>query len=294
MKILLLGADGQVGWHLRKSLAIIGNLKACNKSKANLENPQQIKKILQNYKPNIIVNAAAYTAVDKAEEKPEKANIINSIALDILSSEAKNLNALLVHYSTDYIFDGKKIGSYTENDKPNPLSVYGKTKLDGENKIVKSGCKYLIFRTSWVYSTRGNNFIKTIIKLAKEKEYLNIVSDQIGSPTSANYIADATAYCLQNLKEEQYGIYNITSSGKASWYELATFTINQLIKNKIELKATIKNIKPIPTKDYPLPAERPKNSKLCTDKIQKTFNLDIPHWQNHVKLTLEDLYSKTK
>ncbi len=292
MKILLLGADGQVGWHLRKSLVTVGDLKVCSKYEANLEDAEQVKRILQNYKPNIIVNAAAYTAVDNAEKEIEKANIINSIALDLLSSEAKNLNAILVHYSTDYIFDGKKITPYTENDKPNPLSIYGKTKLDGENKIIESGCKYLIFRTSWVYSARGNNFIKTIIKLAKEKEYLNIVSDQIGSPTSANYIADVTAHCLQNLSEDRYGIYNITSSGKTSWYELATFIIGQIVKYDIEIKTTIKNIKPIPTEDYPLPAKRPKNSKLCTDKIQRTFNLDIPNWQYHVKLILEDLYSK--
>lgn len=292
MKILLLGANGQVGWHLRNSLAKVGVLKACTKSEANLENPKQLKKTIQNYKPNIIVNAAAYTSVDKAEIESKKANIINAIALEILSSEAKNLNAVLVHYSTDYIFDGKKIEGYKENDKPNPLSVYGKTKLDGENNIIGSGCKYLIFRTSWVHSSRGSNFIKKIIKLAKEKEYLNIVSDQTGSPTGANYIANVTAYCLQNLEDSKYGIYNLTSSGKTNWHELAIFTINQLARYGINVKPKIENIKPILTEDYPLPAKRPKNSKLCTNKIQKTFNLDIPHWEDDVKLTLESLYSK--
>lgn len=286
MKILLLGADGQVGWQLRQSLESIGEIKACNKSEANLEDLKQLQKLIQTYAPNIIVNAAAYTAVDKAEKEPEKASIINSTALKLITSETKKLNALLVHYSTDYVFDGKKIGSYTEEDKANPLSVYGKTKLNGENKIKESGCKYLIFRTSWVYSTRGNNFIKTIIKLAKEKDNLSIVSDQIGVPTCANYIADITAYCIKNLNNKLYGTYNLTPTGETSWHGLATFVINELNKKNINFKATTQTIKPILTEEYPLPATRPKNSKLSTDKIRKAFKIDIPTWEHHVKLML--------
>ncbi len=288
MKILLLGANGQVGWQLRRSLMPLSEVKICTRSEADLENHTQIKELIQNYKPSVIVNASAYTAVDKAEKEPEKAESINSTALETLANEAKNLNALLVHYSTDYIFDGKKRESYTETDQPNPLSIYGKTKLAGENKIINSGCNYLIFRTSWVYSERGKNFIKTIINLAKEREELKIISDQIGSPTSADFIADVSAHCItQNLNGKKQGIYNLTSEGEVSWHGLAQFVIKELDNMGMKLKTSTDNITPIATSEYPLPAKRPAYSKLNTEKIRKAFNLNTPNWQYHVKMMLD-------
>jgi dTDP-4-dehydrorhamnose reductase len=292
MKILLLGADGQVGWQLRRSLAPLGVVKACNRAVVNLENLAQIKSIIREYAPTVIVNAAAYTAVDKAEEEVNRATLINSTAVGIIAEEAKKLNALLVHYSTDYVFDGKKSNGYDENDLTNPLSIYGKTKLEGENKIIESSCNHLIFRTSWIYSTRGSNFIKTMIRLANEREELRIVSDQIGSPTSADFIADVTAHCIvQSLNDKKYGVYNLTSSGEISWHGLAKFAINELQKTGINFKTIPNNIIPITTEEYPLPAERPKCSELNTNKLQKTFKLNVPEWQYHVRMMLES-YTK--
>lgn len=291
MKILLFGADGQVGWQLQRALAPIGDIKICNKVEADLENLSQVKELIQNYNPDVIVNAAAYTAVDKAEKEIKKATSINAIAPAIIAHEAKKIDALLVHYSTDYVFDGKKSSGYNENDITNPLSIYGKTKLEGENKIIESGCKYLIFRTSWVYSLKGSNFIKTIIRLAKEKKELKIVADQIGSPTSADFIADVTAHCIvQAATHKQYGTYNLTASGEVSWYKFAKLIIEELHNAGIELKTLPHNITPINTNQHPLPAQRPQYSKLNTDKLQKTFNLNVPNWQHHVKLML-DTYS---
>jgi dTDP-4-dehydrorhamnose reductase len=288
MKILLLGADGQIGWQLRRALAPLGSIKACNRSEANLEKPEQIKALITEYSPNIIVNAAAYTAVDKAEEEFKKAALINISAVALIAEEAKKLNALLVHYSTDYVFDGKKSSGYTEDDLTYPLSIYGKTKLEGENKIRESGCNHLIFRTSWVYSNRRNNFIKTIIRLANERKELRIVSDQIGSPTSADFIADVTAHCIiQNHNYKKYGIYNLTSSGEVSWHGLAKFAISELQKDGVNFKTKLENIIPITTEEYPLPAKRPKHSTLNTDKIKKTFKINIPDWQYHVKMMLD-------
>ncbi|MFK7973655.1 MAG: dTDP-4-dehydrorhamnose reductase [Rickettsiaceae bacterium] len=288
MRILLFGANGQVGYQLRRSLVTLGEVKALTRIEVNLENQLQITNLIRNYKPHVIVNAAAYTNVDKAEKEPDKAFAINSRALKIISDEIKQLGGLLVHYSTDYVFDGKNTKSYIETDTTNPLSVYGKTKLSGENEIIKSGCNHLIFRTSWVYSKEGANFINTIVKLAKERGQLRVVSDQIGCPTSADFIADITAHCIvQNLHYKKQGIFNITAQGKVSWYELALFVIKELQTRGIKLKTLPENITPINTSEYPLPAERPLYSKLDTEKIKQIFSLNIPKWQYHVKMMLD-------
>ncbi len=288
MRILLFGANGQVGYQLRRSLVTLGEVKALTRIEVNLENQLQIINFIRSYKPHVIVNAAAYTNVDKAEEEPDKAFAINSRALKIISDEVKQLGGLLVHYSTDYVFDGKNTKSYIETDTTNPLSVYGNTKLSGENEIIKSGCNHLIFRTSWVYSKEGHNFINTIVKLAKEREQLRVVSDQTGCPTSADFIADITTHCIvQNLHYKKQGIFNITAQGEVSWYELALFVIKELQTRGVKLKTLPYNVTPINTSEYPLPAARPLYSKLNTEKINQIFSINIPEWQYHVKMMLD-------
>jgi len=294
MKILLLGANGQVGYQLRRSLISLGDVKLCTRLEADLENSEQLVDLIQKYNPSVIVNASAYTAVDEAEKEEEKAFAINSRAVGIIASEAKKLDALLVHYSTDYIFDGKKSESYTELDKTNPLSVYGKTKLSGENEILASGCKHLIFRTSWAYSLRGKNFIKRIIRLAKERKELKIISDQIGSPTSADFIADVTAHCIvrHQIQNNKSGIFNLTADGEVSWHSFAQFIIEELSNKGESFEAMPENILPISTSEYPLPAQRPAYSKLNTEKIRQAFKLNIPHWRYHVKMMLDSYITK--
>jgi|SaaInlStandDraft_3_1057020.scaffolds.fasta_scaffold37055_2 dTDP-4-dehydrorhamnose reductase len=296
MRILLLGANGQVGWELQRSLMPLGQLKSCDRYTANLEDLAGLQKIIREYEPNIIVNAAAYTSVDKAESEKKKAYCINYEAVAFLAEESKNINAWLIHYSSDYIFDGKKIGAYTEFDEPNPLSVYGMSKLKGEKSIIKSGCKYMIFRTSWVYSTRGNNFVKTMIRLGKEQSNMRIVSDQIGAPTSAELIADISAICLRNAlydkcsKKNKSGIYHLSPKGKTSWYCLAKHIIEELTKVGDTFCVNLEDIYPINTAEYPVLAKRPHNSLLETQKIQSMFNVYLPHWKIVLSKTLQDIY----
>jgi dTDP-4-dehydrorhamnose reductase len=286
-RILILGANGQVGSQLQNTLALLGAVKACTRQEANLENPDQVKKLIQNYKPQIIVNAVAYTAVDQAESEPEKAYRINSEAVSVISQECKKVKALLVHYSTDYIFDGTQTESYTEQDQPNPLSIYGKSKWKGDQAIKESGTEYLIFRTSWIYVTKGKNFLNTILKLAKERKELNIIDDQFGAPTSATLIASITAQAID--KKIQSGTYNLTTSGSTSWYgfaeQILKYTIQQQNNNS---KLNIKQLKltPVPTEKYPQPAPRPKNSKLNTTKLKQALNITLPSWQQELKQTM--------
>jgi len=293
LRILLLGANGQVGWELQHSLVPLGEIKACTRKEANLEDLGALRKLIQAYQPQIIVNAAAYTAVDQAESEPEKAYQINTEAVSTIAKEAKQINALLIHYSTDYIFDGTHITPYTEQDQPNPQSVYGKTKQQGEQKIIESCCNYLIFRTSWVYATRGKNFLNTIIKLAQEREELNIVNDQIGVPTSARLIADITALAIYRITqqldntEKLTGIYNLTPMGETSWYGFAQQILEQAGQQGIKLKVTHDRIKPITTEQYPQSAKRPKNSMLNTNKLQQTFKLHLPDWKQQLKQVMQ-------
>lgn len=285
MKILLLGCNGQVGAELQRTLLILGELKSCARAEANLEDLQGLRSLLQTYRPNVIVNAAAYTAVDQAESNKDKSELINATAVGILAKEAKYLNAWLVHYSTDYVFDGEKPNAYLESDTANPKNIYGKTKYKGEELIISSGCKYLIFRTSWVYSSHGNNFAKTMIRLFQDRDEMNVVNDQIGVPTSAELIADVTSACLvQAIQNDTNlsGVYHLAPSGNTSWYGFAEYL---LAKGKLIVDRPANHsvsLKPITTSHYPTPAKRPKNSLLNTDKIKQRFGVYMPSWQVHI------------
>jgi dTDP-4-dehydrorhamnose reductase len=280
VRILILGANGQVGTQLQHTLSSLGKIKACTRQEANLENLDQLKKLIQNYQPQIIVNAVAYTAVDQAEAEPEKAYRINSEAVATIAQESKKINALLVHYSTDYIFDGTQTEAYTEEDQPNPLSIYGKSKWKGEQLIKESGTEYLIFRTSWVYAPKGKNFVNTILKLAKELTELNIIDDQIGAPTSATLIANITAQAIENKIPK--GTYNLTAGGSTSWYGFA----EQILKSTIKQQNNNLKLTPVPSEQYLQHASRPKNSKLNTTKLQQALKIILPTWQQELKQTI--------
>ena len=280
MKILLLGKNGQVGWELNRSLLPLGKLAAFGRIKADLSNPDRLRKIIQEIGPDVIVNAAAYTAVDKAEEEEAIATAINGTAVGVLAEETKKLNALLVHYSTDYVFDGTKTIPYTEDDEPNPINAYGRSKLAGEKAITESGCDHLILRTSWVYASRGHNFLLTILRLAKEREELSIVADQIGSPTPANVVADITVRLMQmNQHEKPLEVYNVTCAGVASKYEFAL-----AIREELGLVDCV-NITPTSTAEYETRiapnknfAVRPARVELALNKIVE-LGLSPPTWR---------------
>ncbi|MBW6454099.1 MAG: dTDP-4-dehydrorhamnose reductase, partial [Methyloprofundus sp.] len=245
-------------------------------------------------KPDIIVNAAAYTAVDKAESEAELAQMINTAAPALLAREAKALNAWLIHYSTDYVFDGSGTKPWLETDTTAPLSVYGATKLAGEQAIQASGCKHLIFRTSWVYGARGNNFAKTMLRLAQERESLTVINDQMGAPTGADLLADVTAHALRTTQAqpELSGLYHLVACGETSWHGYASYVINYAQKMGLALKTSPNSIAPIPTSAFPTPAQRPKNSRLDTHKLQTSFNLILPLWQTGVERMLAEFIEK--
>lgn len=295
MKILLLGKNGQLGWELQRALAPLGEVVACGREQADMENIDALRQRVRDVSPQIIVNAAAYTAVDKAESEAVRARRINAEAVGMLADECKCLNACLVHYSTDYVFDGTKEGFYTETDAPNPLSVYGRTKLLGEQAVQQSGCKHLIFRTSWVYASRGANFVKTMLRLAKERDELKVVSDQIGAPTSAELIADTTALCLFRLQHDTLlasrasGLYHLVAAGETSWHGYAQHVIAAARQHNMELRSAIDKILPITTAEYPLPAKRPANSRLSTLKLSHTFGIIMPAWQSHLDRVITEL-----
>jgi len=298
MKILLLGANGQVGWELRRSLAPLGEIRAYDRHTGNLQKLDDLSRLIRDFSPEAIVNAAAYTSVDKAESELDEAILINSKAVEFLAKEAKLLNAWFIHYSTDYVFDGLKSGAYIETDTPNPQSVYGQTKYDGEESIKESKVKHLIFRTAWVYSKRGTNFIKTMIQLANKQDELKVVNDQIGAPTGAELIADVTALCLyqiaqyKNSAHNLSGTYHLTPTGETSWHGFAQFIIAEALGLGVKFRASFENVQAISTSEYPLPAKRPSNSLLDTKKICNTFNVYMPPWQTHVERLFKELYSQ--
>ena len=294
MKILLFGKNGQVGWELNRSLLPLGEIIALGREDADFSNAESLRKVVQEIKPDLIVNAVAYTAVDKAEAEEELAKKINGVAPGVLAEEAFKINALLVHYSTDYVFDGTKKSSYVETDEPKPVNAYGRTKLAGEKVIQTSGCDYLIFRTSWVYGSRGHNFLLTILKLAKEREELSIVSDQIGSPTSARLIAETTILCIrQAINEKNKGVftpdlYHLTASSSSSWHGFAK-EIVEVAKQKLSVDLKINDIKAIPTAEYPTPAKRPMNSQLDFTKLEQEYGIVMPHWKKILDLCIEEI-----
>ncbi len=298
MKILLLGKNGQVGWELQRSLAPLGELVALDAQSqhlcGDLSNLEGIAQTIRAVAPDIIVNAAAHTAVDKAESEPELARTINALAPGILAQEAKRSRAWLIHYSTDYVFDGTGDTPWLETDPTGPLSIYGKTKLEGEGAIRASGCKHLIFRTSWVYAARGGNFAKTMLKLAQERDSLQVINDQIGAPTGADLLADITAHAVRTalLRSEVSGLYHLVASGQTSWHGYASFVIDFARQAGIEIKVSPDATQPVPTSAFPTAAMRPINSRLDTSKLQTTFSLNLPHWQSGVTRMLTEILEK--
>ena len=298
MKILLFGKNGQVGWELQRSLAPLGEVIALDSKSqelcGDLSNLQGLADTVRRVAPDVIVNAAAHTAVDKAESEKELARAINTLAPAMLAQEAKLLNALLVHYSTDYVFDGSGDKPWLETDPTGPLSVYGATKLEGEQLIQQSGCKHLIFRTSWVYGARGGNFAKTMLRLAKERDSLSIINDQIGAPTGADLLADITAHAIRatQLKPELCGLYHLVAAGETSWHGYARFVIEFAQQQGISLWTTAEEVLPIPTSAYTTPAKRPLNSRMDTSKLQHSFGLHMPHWQAGVTRMLTEILDK--
>ena len=289
-KILLLGKDGQVGWELQRALAPLGLLTAVNRSECDLADPAQVQAVLERVEPEVIVNAAAYTAVDQAEADQATARRINVDAVAELALYAREMGSLLVHYSTDYVFDGSKAEAYVEDDLTNPLSVYGRTKLDGEHRIRDALCRHLIFRTSWVYAARGGNFARTILRLASERAALNVIDDQIGAPTSAELIADVTAHALRDVLSGRApgGTYHLAAAGETSWYGYAKFVTERARAQGLPLALAADGLKPIPASEYPLPAKRPQNSRLNTQLLERSFALKMPQWEDGVARVLDE------
>lgn len=293
MKILLLGKDGQVGHELQRTLLPLGEVSAYGRTGADLEDLANLESLLAAERPDMIVNAAAYTAVDKAETHKAAAHRVNAEAVQVLANYAQRHDAVLVHYSTDYVFDGTKASPYEVTDLTAPRSVYGQSKLAGEIAIIESGCRALILRTSWVFSAHGGNFIKTILRLAKNQETLNIVADQHGAPTSAELIADVTALAIAGYRQGRLacGIYHLTASGHTTWHGLACHVVARALKNGASLKANPAGILPISTEQYPVPAERPKNSRLSCAALTGALLLELPDWSVHVDRTVDQLTS---
>ncbi|QJI13137.1 dTDP-4-dehydrorhamnose reductase [Pseudomonas sp. ADAK22] len=298
MKILLLGKNGQVGWELQRSLAPLGQVLALDSKSqdycGDLNDLEGLAATVQRFAPDVIVNAAAYTAVDKAESEPAQALRVNAEAPAVLAAEALKLNALLVHYSTDYVFAGNGNTPWQESDSVGPLSIYGTTKLQGEQAIQDSGCAHLIFRTSWVYAARGNNFAKTMLRLATERDSLNVIDDQFGTPTGADLLADVTAHSIRamSLQPELGGIYHLAAGGETTWCRYARFVLEQAQAAGVELKVHPAQVGVIATEAYPTPAKRPKNSRLNTQKLQNAFSLCLPEWQSGVARMLMETLEK--
>lgn len=292
-RIVVIGRTGQVGWELRHKLACHGQVVGQESPAIDLKNPDSLRTALRSAEPAVIVNAAAYTAVDKAESEPEMAMAINGTAPGVLAEEAKRMGSILVHYSTDYVFDGTKQGEYVESDTPNPQNVYGKTKLAGDEAIRASGCEHLILRTSWVYGARGNNFLLTMLKLAAERSELRIVDDQTGAPTSSECIAQGTANILAQVMgpsgaglDGRSGVYNLANAGATTWFGFAQAL---LTRSAAKLGTSMPKLIPIPTSGFPRPAARPVNSRLSCRQLEETFGVCMPAWEDALALVLETL-----
>lgn len=295
MKILLLGKNGQVGWELQRALAPLGELIALDFDtpgplKADFSQPESLAATVRAVAPQIIVNAAAHTAVDKAESEPELARAINAMAAGVLAREAAALGAWIAHYSTDYVFDGSGTTPWLEDSPTGPLSVYGRTKLEGEEAIRASGARHLIFRTSWVYAARGGNFAKTMLRLAKERDKLTVINDQIGAPTGADLLADITAHALRAAQQQPAlaGTYHAVASGETSWHGYAQHVIEFARAAGQPIKVAAQAIEPVPTSAFPTPAKRPANSRMSTRKLQQAFGFTLPAWQTGVERMLTE------
>ncbi|WP_210544254.1 dTDP-4-dehydrorhamnose reductase [Rhodoferax sp. PAMC 29310] len=302
MKILLFGRGGQVGWELQRSLSVLGEVVAVDFDPAHnpdglcgdFSNLAGLAETVQRVKPDVIVNAAAHTAVDKAESEPEFARTLNALAPGVLAEQAKALGAWLVHYSTDYVFDGSDTAPWRESDATGPLSVYGRTKLEGEQRVASTP-KHLIFRTSWVYAARGGNFAKTMLRLAGERDALTVIDDQFGAPTSAELLADVTTHTLRAamLRPELAGLYHCVAAGETTWCGYARYVLAQAQALGWPLKAGPEQVAPTSTANYPTPAQRPLNSRLDTSRLQTAFNLVLPPWQQGVARMLTEIKGST-
>ena len=298
MKILLLGKGGQVGWELQRSLATLGELIALDHDSTdlcgNFADLAGLAETVRTVRPDLIVNAAAHTAVDKAESEPDLVRTLNALAPQVLAVEAAKLGAWLVHYSTDYVFDGSGDTPWVESDATGPLSVYGATKLEGEALVAAANPRHLIFRTSWVYAARGGNFAKTMLRLAQERDKLTVINDQFGAPTGAELLADVTAHALRQVTrqpngDKDAGLYHLVASGTTTWFDYAKHVLAQaqIVQPAIQIKAT--QVDPVPTSAFPTPAKRPHNSRLNTQKLQTTFGLTLPTWQAGVNRMLAEI-----
>ena len=293
MRLLVTGANGQVGWELRQSLAPLGEVIALDRAACDLARPAEAARILRAATPDIIVNAAAYTAVDRAEQEEELATLINGTAVGEIAEAARQLGALLIHYSTDYVFDGRKDAPYAEDDVPHPISAYGRSKLAGERAIAQCGGRYLIVRTSWIYAARGHNFLKTVLRLARERDELRIVDDQIGAPTWARDLAAATAVMSKQARQEiardgfESGLFHVTGSGATSWFVFAQAVVKQA--EQYGLLARKSKIVPIASSEYPVAATRPKNSRLSGARARHRFQIALPEWEQSLAVCMREL-----
>ena len=300
MKLLLLGKNGQVGWELQRSLAPLGEVIALDRQSVNVDGNglcgdvsdlQALAQTIRSVRPDVIVNAAAHTAVDKAESEPDLALRLNAEAPEVMALEAKNLGALLVHYSSDYVFDGSGSAPRKEGDVTGALSVYGRTKLEGEQRIAATNCRHLIFRTSWVYAARGGNFAKTMLRLAQEREALSVINDQWGAPTGADLIADVTAHAVRHVSahEGDGGLYHLVAAGETNWHAYACHVIERAQSLRPDLDWKVQSIAAVPTTAFPTPAVRPLNSRLDTQKLQAAMQLHLPSWQQGVERMLREI-----
>jgi dTDP-4-dehydrorhamnose reductase len=299
MKILLLGKNGQVGWELQRSLAVLGEVIAVDIDSASpwrldFLDPDALRALVGAAAPQLIVNAAAHTAVDKAEAEPELVRAINATAVGVLAREAAARDAWLVHYSTDYVYDGSGSAPWTEQSTPAPLSVYGRTKLEGEELIRASGCRHLIFRTSWVYAARGDNFAKTMLRLARTRDALKVIDDQVGAPTGADLLADLTAQAwrVAKARPELSGTYHAVAAGETSWHGYAKHVIEFARARGEALRVAPDAIAPIPSSAYPQAATRPRNSRLDTTKLRSAFDVALPAWQQGVDRMLTEVLDR--
>ena len=298
MKILLLGKNGQIGWELQRSLAPLGELVALDRHSTeaqggcgDLTQPERLRETVKRLRPDVVVNAAAHTAVDRAESEAELAHTVNAQAPGALAEAASTVGALLVHYSTDYVFDGSGQAPWREDATPAPLSVYGASKRDGEGLVRASGARHLVFRTSWVYAARGGNFARTMLRLAQERDRLTVIDDQWGAPTGAELIADVTAHAIRQALREPAcgGTYHLAAAGETSWNGYARFVLDTARALKPDLPLKAREVAPVPTSAYPTPARRPLNSRLDTARLRDTFGLELPPWQAGVRRMLAEI-----
>lgn len=292
MKLLILGRDGQVGTALTQILAPLGAIAAYGRQGADFSHPGDLEGVVKREQPDVIVNAAAHTAVDKAESEPELARLVNTDGPAVLARVAAETGAWLIHYSTDYVFDGSGTAPWVESDPTGPLNVYGETKRAGEEAIVASGCKHLIFRTSWVHAPGGNNFIAKMLSLAQSRDELKVIDDQHGAPTSARLIAEVTRRAIEQIANDRpiaSGIYHLVASGETTWNGYARFAIAEALARGVPLKATPERVLPVPTSEFPTPARRPLNSRLSTLKLRDALDIDLPDWRDDAMGTLNTI-----